>query len=74
MVYPNKRKECVTKMGCAPDTRENSRGARGGAGARATKAVWYGPGTGLDRRLLHVDEASDDGLVVGEEPRVASRK
>ena len=75
MVFPNKREKHVMKMGCASNTKEDSRGARGGAGARPTKAVWYGPeGTGLDRRLLHVDEASEDGSVVGEEPRVARRK
>jgi hypothetical protein len=78
MICPNKRKEHVTEMGCAPDTRENSRGARlirGGAGVRTTIAVWYGPeGKGLDRGLLHVDVASEDGLIVGEEPRVAGRK
>jgi hypothetical protein len=28
MIFSNKRKEHVRKMGSAPDTRENSRGAR----------------------------------------------
>ncbi len=53
----------------------DTRGIRGGAGAWGTKAAWYGPaGTGLDRRLLHVDEASEGGLVVGEEPRDGRRE
>jgi hypothetical protein len=75
MVFPNKREKHVINMGRASDIKEDSRGARGGAGARPTKAVWYRPeGTGLDRRLLQVDEASEDMSVVGEEPRVARRK
>ena len=38
-------------------------------------AAWYrSEGVGLDRRLLHVDEASEGAVEVEEEPRVAIRK
>jgi hypothetical protein len=38
-------------------------------------AAWYETeGVGLDRRLLHADEASEGSVEVVEEPRVAIRK